>query len=278
VNKDVMNEATLREFLLGKLDDEERNHIETLFLTDETVREQILIVEQALIDDYLEEELAPEDVERFLARFAQTEEQRQKLRITKAIIDRARSSSSTQAGPVLTSTWSRLRRSYLKPIFVVPIAVVIVIACVLGIVWRNWSEEKRKHQAIEQELAQLNLPARMREVPAQLVTLELRPVAVRSIEPQAQLNVNTESRFVELHLSWIQKERSSTYLAEVRRVGSSEVFSFPLQVVSASDPTIRLRLPVHLLTRGNYLVRLISIAPDGTTGFSEEYSFAVRHN
>ncbi len=276
--KEDMTDALLREFLLGKLDNNERDRIEKLFLTDADVREQVLVVEQELIDDYLDDSLTGDDKERFLARFAQTEEQRQKLRITKAIIDRASATPLSKAAPVSISLWSRLSRSYFKPIIFVPIAALIVVAFILAIVWRNGSGDKRKHLAIEQELAQLNSPPNMRETPGDLVSLELRPGAVRSGESEAELKTDARSQVVELRLAWIQKELSPVYQAEIRRIGSNETFSISLKPDSVSERTIRLRLPSTLLTRGNYIVRLTGISSDGTTGFSEEYSFSVRGN
>lgn len=278
MNKEVMTDALLREFLLGKLHDNERDRIESLFLTDADVREQLLVVEQELIEDYLEDSLTGDDRERFLARFAKTEEQRQQLRITRAIIDHATASSLAKSASTSTSLWSRLSKSYFKPVIFVPVAALIVVAFIVAIVWRNGSEEKRRHLAIEQQLAQLNSPASLREVPGDLATLELRPGTLRGAEAQAELKRSSESKVFELRLPWIQKEVSENYQAELRRVGGDETFSIPIHAPNVSDRTIRLRLPSTLLTRGDYIVRLTSVAPDGTTGFSEEYNFSVRDN
>lgn len=278
MNKEVMTDALLREFLLGKLDDNDRDRVESLFLTDADVREQLLVVEQELIEDYLEDSLTGDDRGRFLARFAQTEEQRQQLRVTRAIIDRALAASLAKSVPASTSLWSRLSKSYLKPWIFVPIAALIVVAFVIAIVWRSGSEETREQLAIEQQLAQLNSPARMQEVPSNLVVLELRPGTVRGIEEQVEIKTSSQSEVIELRLAWIQKEVSDNYQAELRRVGSDESFSIPVQKSSVVDHIIRLRLHSTILPRGDYIVRLTSIAPDGTKGFSEEYNFSVRDN
>lgn len=274
MNREGMTDSLLREFLLGKLEDNERDRIESLFLTDADVREQVMVVEQELIDDYLEDSLNEDDKERFLARFAQTEEQRRKLRITRAIIDHATAASLTGSVTASTSLWSRLSKSYFKPTIFVPIAALVIVAFVVAIVWRSGSEEKRRHLAIEHELAQLNSPANMETVPRELVTLELRPGTLRGVEAQAELKTISQSQVVELRLPWIQKDESDNYQAGIRRVGSDEVFSIPVPTSSVTDRTIRLRLSPAILTRGDYIVRLTSV----TTGFSEEYTFSVRNN
>jgi hypothetical protein len=151
-----------------------------------------------------------------------------------------------------------------------------VIAIVLAIVWLNSREEQRKHLATEQELAQLNSPASLREVPPQITPFDLRPVSVRSGQPQTELKIPVEIRFIELRLPWIQNERYSMYQAEVLRVGDREVFTIPnLQAESNGRYTIRLRLPAQMLTRGDYQITLTGLSTDGSAKSSEEYSFVV---
>src|SRR5829696_3674840 len=122
-----ITDADLREFLLGKVADEEQERIESMFLTDSHTRERVLAIEQELIEDYLENSLTEEDKVRFLLRYGQTEEQRRNLKITKSIKDWATAESKGPQAPVATfSLWSRLRtRLRLKPFLVVPIAVTI---------------------------------------------------------------------------------------------------------------------------------------------------------
>ena len=165
---ETVSDALLREFLLGSIDEEARERVEDVFLTDSQTRERLLIVEQELIEEYLEGTLTTADKEKFLSRYAQTAEQRRKLRITKSIKDWAiKESSLTQTVPATVSTRSRLHaRLRLKPAFVVPIAVAAVILIVVAAFWLSKrTEERRRHLAIEQELAQLNAPSTVREVP-----------------------------------------------------------------------------------------------------------------
>jgi len=278
MKEDSVTDALLREFLLGKLTDEDRERIEGLFLTDSQTRERVLALEQDLFDDYLEDGLSQGDKERFVSRYARTDEQRRKLRITGAIKDWAvrEARASHQAAPTV-SVW---RRIWLwlrfNPRFFIPIAVTTVVAAVFAIVWLNGRIEQRKHFAIEQELAQLNSPVSLREAPPDTISVDLRPVAVRGAEKQTEINIPTESHFVELHLPWIQSERYSTYQAEVRRLRDRKSFKIPnLQAQNNGRYTIRLRLPAQLLTTGNYQINLTGVAANGTLSFSEEYSFVV---
>jgi hypothetical protein len=275
MKEEILTDAVLREFLLGKVDDEERARIEGLFLTDSEAREKVLVIEQELIEDYLEDTLTAEDREKFLLRYGQTAAQLQQLRITKAIKDWAiRENASVGAVPVGPSIWERLRaRIWSRPVFVIPIAVTALFAIVCAAVWLN---TRIKHAAIEQELAQLNTPANLREVPPHMDSMNLTPVAVRSLEQRNEFRKSAGVQIVELHLPWIQKERYLNYQAEVRRVGRDESFTIPnLQAENDDLSTIRLRLPAHFLTRGQYQIRLSGIDSGGAAGTTEEYAFIV---
>ena len=278
MKEETITDALLREFLLGNVNDEERERIESLFLTDSQTKERVLAAEQDLIEDYLENTLTTAEKEAFLSLYAQTDEQRRKLRITKSIKDWALTEAKeTQPAAPSVSVWNRLgARLRLKPAFVVSVAVTMVIAIVLAIVWLNSKMEQRRHLAIEQELAQLNSPTSLREVPPQMIALNLRPVAVRSVESPSEVKPGGEIRIVEMRLPWIQEERYSTYQAELGRVGDNKWFTISnLQPGSDGENVIRLRLPMHILSRGQYLIHLRGIANHGTLSSPEEYSFTV---
>jgi hypothetical protein len=275
MKEEVLTDAVLREFLLGKVDDEEAARIESLFLTDSEARERVLVIEQELIEDYLEDSLTAEEREKFLLRYGQTAAQLQQLRITKAIKDWAvRESARVEAVPVELSMWSRLRaRLRLNPVFVVPIAVTVLIAIFCAAIWLN---SRIKHAAIERELAQLNTPASLREVPPQMFSMDLTPIAVRSVEGGKEFKKSTDDQIVELRLPRTQKERYPNYQAEVRRVSGAESFTIPnLPAENDGMSPIRLRLPARILSRGQYQVRLRGVSSDGTVSQLEEYQFTI---
>ena len=263
MNDETMTDALLREFLLGKINDEERQRIEGLFLTDPQLKERVLAVEQDLIEDYLEGTLSADDSERFVSRYAQTPEQRRKLRITKSIKDWALTeAAAAQAVPQLRE------RLHLKPAFVIPLAVAALIVIVVGAIWLS---RRAEHSAIEQELAQLNAPSNVLEAP---VSLELSPVTVRGVASKS-LNTGSQGGVVVLRLLWIQKERYPSYRANIRRVGESQSFTVPTLQPESDGKAIRLKLPPPLLTRGTYQIILTGIAADGSSALDEEYTLDI---
>jgi len=278
MKEETVSDALLRAFLLGKVDDDERQRIERLFLTDSQERERVLSAEQDLIEDYLEDSLTTEDKQRFIALYAQTPEQRRKLGITKSIKDWAiREVTSPEASGAEVSVWARLRaKSWVKPVFVIPIAVAAMIAIVIALVWLNNREQNRRHLAIEQELAQLNTPSSLREIPPQMVSKDLSPAAVRGAEKETEVRKADDVRIFELRLPWVQRDRYSSYQAQIKRLGEDE--SYTIRSLQGEDDgryAVRLRIPARLLNRGQYLIRLSGINADGTSGPLEEYLFTV---
>lgn len=256
MNDETVTDALLREFLLGKVTDDVRERIEGLSVTDPQTRERVMAVEQDLIEDYLEGTLSADDRERFVARYAQTTEQRRKLRITKSIKEWAMTEAKAeQAAPAAVS------RMWWKPAFAIPVAAIVLFVIVLAAFWLS---KRAEHSAIEHELAQLNAPSNT--TPANVVR-ELAPVTVRSAASQAQLSP-AATGVVELRLLLIREERSSSYTATVHRVGGSESYTIPNLQASSDRKAIRLLLRAHLLTRGAWQ---ITLTPD--TG---EYQLTVR--
>ena len=277
MKEELMTDALVREFLLGKLADEERERIENLFLTDPQTRERMLSLEDELIEEYLEGSLTDGDNERFLARYAQTDEQRRKLRIAKSIKDWAVAQAKAPQRAATVSLWSRLwTRLRLNPALALPIAVTIVIAIVLALVWLNSQMERRKHLAVEQELVQLNSPVSLRETPPEMTFFTLNPVRVRSVEAQSVISRGAETQIIEMRLPWIQRERYATYQAQVRRMEETESFSIPnLQAENDGGYRIRIRLPARILRRGTYKIELRGVNNDGSVTSAEEYTFFV---
>lgn len=274
MNEEPVSDALLRQFLLGQVDDQERQRLESMFVTGALSRERVMAAEQHLMDDFLDDALTPEDKERFLAQYGETPAEQRKLRIAQTIYDWA-ATEATAVGAAAGSRWSRLfGRVWLKPVIAVPIAAVVLIAIVVGVVaLRSRWEQQNIHLAMQQELVRLNSPSLLREPSVGSVTLT--PGAVRSAEAENEVTPQANAEFVELHLVWTQKERFPSYQATIRRFEEDESFTIPnLQLDSGN--VIRLRLPQRYLTRGLYQIELSGVAANGATGPAEEYTFVVK--
>jgi hypothetical protein len=277
MNEEPVSDALLRQLLLGQVDDQERQRLESMFVTGALSRERVIAAEQHLLDDFLDDSLTPADRERFLAQYGETPAEQRKLRIAKSIQDWAASGAAvTAAGAAAGSRWSRLRARFrLQPVFMIPIAAVIVLAIVFAVIaLRSRWEQRNRYLAMEQELARLNTPSMFRDVPSTMPPLTLRPGAVRSAEAETELTPPANAQFVELHLLWTQKERYPSYHATIRKIDEEQRYTVrDLQLDNSN--TIQFRVPAHYLTRGLYQIEVNGIGADGTTGPAEEYQFQV---
>jgi hypothetical protein len=271
MKEETVSDALLRAFLLGKLDSEQQERIEGLYLTNSQERERILSAEQELIEDYLEDSFTPEDKQRFIALHARTPEQLRKLRNTRSIQDWAirEATLPVSTGAHLVTGW------WLKSVFVIPIAVAAMIAIVVGVVWLDSRERERRHLAIERELAELNSPSGLRESLPQMISVDLSPGAVRGEAQQAEIKKSGVS-VVDVRLLWVRTERYPNYEAEINRVGNDEYLKITsLQGENDRGYVVRLRIKAHMLEPGQHQVRLNGINADGSAGLMEEYLFTV---
>lgn len=276
---EATTESALRRFLLGDVDQEERERLESLFITDSVVKEKILAAEQDLIDDYLDGSLTSADKQRFIQQYAETPAQQRKLRIATSIKDWATTQAnvSLPPGPVRQSFWSRLRDGvWLKPTVAIPIAATAMVAVIALAIWLNGRIERQKYQlAIQEEVVQLNVPSSLSKVPPKMASLELRPGATRSGDTQNELVISRDNGIAELRLVWIHKQYPR-YTAVVSRVNGKQSVTIPDLQAEDDGKSIRLRLPDSFLTRGTYQVELTGITAGGTAEISEEYRFSVR--
>jgi len=82
----TVNENQVRKYLLGSLPEDERDHFEETLICDPEVLEYLEALEGELIDDYLSENLRPEDRQRFETYFLATPARREQYRIHKALM------------------------------------------------------------------------------------------------------------------------------------------------------------------------------------------------
>ena len=278
MNGPSRSEESLRQFLLGKVDDAERERIESRSLIDPQLREQLLAAEQSLIDDYLEERLTADHRESFLLQYGASYGERRKLRIAKSIKEYAEAQPVTAPIDATSNVIRRRRfRFGAKPKLGWGVAAILIVALLLA-VWlqSRRSQSDAQHLAMERELASLNDPSRLREVLPEMASLSVSPITLRKVEPQPQFMLRSEIRVLELHLLQDENERHTRYRAVLQKGSGFRPFNFPeIQVSDENSRVIRLRIPTSLLSRGTYQIILSAIAADGSVRSVEEYTFTV---
>jgi hypothetical protein len=284
MNERPVTDAMARQFLLGKVNDSERERIERLCLSDLQVKETMSLIEDDLVDEFLEGDLSPDDRERFLAQYAATPRQRRKLRIAKSIKEHA--VVIEKSGE--TTTTSFAGRFYERWPINLKLSVALTVATIIVLIGAVWlirfsvqrTQESNRRLNIEREIAELNARSGRQENPEGVLSAVLRPGSVRAIERENALRPKVDTKIIELSLLWTQTEKYPSYQAIIRRHGDSEAFTIAdLHLENDRNGTaIRLLLPVRLLTNGVYRISLSGVPTNGVPAFPEEYSFTIDRN
>jgi len=273
----IVTDASLRQFLLGKVDDEERVRIESLVITNALTKERVCAAEEDLLEDYFEDALSAFDRERFRAQYAYSAHLQRRLQITGDIRNWAIGVQERKGASLgsQTSNWSSVFTSFrLKPVLVMLIVATVIAIVIFGL-WLNRKIELRNRQlAIEKEIVRLNAST---SNPEGIFSLTLRPVTLRSAEAQTELVMRPNIQIVELRLLWNFSESYPTYQAVLKRTGDTRSLVVPNLHAEIDRKAILLRLPSKILTNGTYQVELTSIMSDGQSGPTEEFQFSVTH-
>lgn len=279
-----VTEQVARSFLLGEVDPALRQRIESVFLTDPEARETILIVEDRLLEEYLEGTLTSSEAKKFLERYATNPKERKRLRITQSIREYAVENAPPISRPI--SALEKLRLALpgwpTNQRLGLPLLASIVIVLIMVAVWfmlriNQRVREDSQQASIERQLAEVNSPASLSASPPQMLSTALPPISVRSVQSSPAIILQSSARLVELHLFWPQKEEYPAYRAELSRVEGTKAFMLPPLPLEKGQGVrfVRLRIPADLLPAGLYRIRLRGIASDNAPGPAEEYDFQV---
>lgn len=85
MNPDLKEKPTIRDYLLGQATPDDSSRLEEQLLTDATLFQELLIVEDELIDQYLRNELAPTERQSLETHFLVAPERQGKLRFARSL-------------------------------------------------------------------------------------------------------------------------------------------------------------------------------------------------
>lgn len=266
-------EVKIRRFLLDGLEEAEREQLEERFLTDSSFKEQVLMAESELIDNYLEGALDTADREKFRQVFENTPELSRKVGIAQSVKNYARSE-------YLATT--RFQR---RPYVYIAIAAGIV-AVVFGGLWilrrtqfrQQAAQENIRRAEIEKEFIAANVRATGSiESPEPGVTpLVLASVSTRGAGPQPTVSLGSGAEAFDL---WLLPTvtQYQTYNATIKKLGTDDQFHVPGLTLQSGKQgkMVRLRVQARSLTRDVYEIALDAVAPDGQVVNAGKFTFQV---
>ena len=213
---DPEDEGTLRRYLLGELSDEEQSRTEERFLTDRDCFERLLLVEDDLMDDYVNGLLSQGDRERVERRFLLSPQRQERVTLAGNLRRYAMESPGFQGQeqtpdkddliPILS--WRRKRANAL--LILCSTLGVIIAAAILGefVSLRNRIETlNRGQQSAEQSAAELS-----RRLAEQLNRSESLQQKVEQ-EQNRRIQLDQELRDLKQSLSAVLKTAEPSFMS-----------------------------------------------------------------
>lgn len=264
----------MRDYLLGSLAEDRRAALEESILSDPGVYEELLVIEEELIDQYLGNNLSPSERHQFETHFLITAERQRNLRFGRLLkryltsqpvvvpaedIPAAVSLSDKPAParlfPFAGGTFAR------GPFLAVAAAVVAALAL---IVLLCWVATRRPVQHT------------VRQDSSRVIPVPLMPGSVRSGGAVTQrVPVPPKGVNVKLELQ-VTNPIFQNYKSELFRENESVQTADELKADPNGDQHIvPWTIPGEVLSPGDYQVRLSGVLDSGQDEFIDKYSFRV---
>ena len=136
---EVNQKKAFKLYLLGELSEDERSRLEERLLADDDYFQQLLLVEEDLIDDYLSGELQPIERARFDEYFMSAPERQQDLRFAKAFRKYVATADETASQSIQSPTGGVSFLSslllFLRPPRLALLFSLIALAFIIGSIW-----------------------------------------------------------------------------------------------------------------------------------------------
>lgn len=280
---DFSDEKRVREYLLGILPEEEHERIETRFLTDSDFENFVDLVEDEIIDDYMNGALTEGDRKAVEEHFLRPAERQQKLAFARQLRARLNSKPTpAAANPFLYSQPSRLPRvsSGTSAALVALLLVMTGSALYIMDLRRNLQVEAAKSRAEQAELEReraraARLEAQIKALPSsgQFMAVTLN-AELRRGDPLPEVAPRAETRWIEAHIPL--EHEPAPYRITLCTDEGMEILSMrglkPTTEKDGSD--LVFDIPAQLLPPGEYAV-ILNAGHGGRTPMTQTYKFKV---
>jgi hypothetical protein len=297
-------------YLLGQATEEEQLRLEQQFFTDEDRYQQLLALEDELKYEYAQGGLTPQQRKSFEKRFLVTEADRQKVALAKAVLAKANevraetAAASTPARAERIPWWRSFANFLTLPSPGMRLAFnsagLLVLAGGLWFMFQNAqlrnqvgqlqaernsaeltaqqqiaanrTQQEQLDQALAQERArrgELEKKLAERQTPSTLLSFLLAPGLSRGDDDgPKRLVIPSDAGTVRLQLDVKSKTPFKNYEARLQDLDGNQIWS---QKVSGAI----VEIPARLLPRGDYVIALKGITPQGEPVEAGEFYFST---
>ena len=241
------DQTTVREYLLGHLNDVQQEQIEQRLMVEDDLFEELEISKGELIEEYRAGELAAQEKEWFERHFLASSEGRERYTLAVAL-GQIEPQPATQQQPVRPTFLERLISLFKQPRWaiatVTPVLAVVIVAVVL---LSRPAGQTIVGPALTNNVINRGsgpLPTRV-TLPANTAQLKLRLMLPQPVTPDARYEAKLDNRTEEK----------------------------PIKVVEVDSDSVTVLIPAELLPRGEYSLRLLRVNTDGSSQTIPGYYF-----
>ncbi len=255
----------LRAYFLGQLTDDGLAETELQILSDASLEEKMYSVESDLMEDYLDETLAPDEKDLFDKNFLITAERRKRLDLLKLLKEHAQNirrnkeivSLKPEEKPTFLDSLKKLFSPNLKPAAI--LATVLVLAVGFSWIFFFYNAGQRDVARVENSVRELNRKDFSNPVEYQKFSnLTLTPGSLRSSGGKNNLTENnlTDTVFLRLTLP-IEINSDKFYTAKLIKDGKPVLTLDQMHTYqNQTGREIRMLLPASELKKGEYQIEL----------------------
>jgi hypothetical protein len=249
----------LRRYLLGTLEAEAQADIEERILSDPATYEELSLLEEELIDQYVANGLSKTEQRLFETNFLITEERQKNLhfgQLLKRYLSSQAVSARAQKAPVQKVNRRRSAKRLLAPL-----ASAVIAVAVLGIGLLCWL-------AVKQLAVQQNA--------SRVVVVPLTPGTDGSPgDATKRLTVPPHGFNVKLELEVVTNTSFKNYKSELFRENKPVQTDALRMETKGAQRIVPLTIKGQTLSPGEYQVKLIGVSESGQDEFIDNYTFRV---
>jgi len=294
VGEDFEAPRILREYLLGRLPEDQQERVDKQLMTDREFLERIRVAEQELADEYAAGALRGEETQSFERIFLAHPSRRRQTAFAHALRRYVQSSRGKEPSRGNLLGLLRINGRRLQAAWVAASLLVV-----MGGVWLSFTANRLRHERdaiaaeqrsraedlqrertekakMEEQIRELKSTDAKQQPPVAFVVASLLPGLVRDVGGSQRIILSPETIAVRLELL-LENETYGAYSAVIETAGGNPIWSQKgLQVLrKAGSSNVIVLLSSDALPPQDYVLRLDGIRADGLPERAASYYFRV---
>jgi hypothetical protein len=275
------DQLLIRQYLLGELNEDQREQLEQRVITDRDYKEEVQITEEELLEDFLGGALPSHERELFLKRYTASPDQLRKVQIAKALNKYSAIHPTAPGSGPSETTWikSLLKFFYKRDRFsqfaLASVPLLLIAAGCFFIYWSISRDDTTNYAA----LMQLNGPESevMQPDDAAVVSVTLSSLLLRGSGEIKTVTITKQTQTVQFRLA-DPSGGTNVFLAVLKDSDGAEAFTLEdLRSRRLGQLSVLvLQIPAKMLQPQEYQLEISEKKPDGTYANPATYSFQVQ--